>query len=249
MAFLNAGVRGYNTLQVEREMRRRLEEFPRLRVAVYTYAPNDYVETRMPRTYWPLVAPSAEWKDGRLVEVEPSGSEIPEGVCGADHFERREQEERAARPIWTWVRTHCALVSFFVTKWGDLQERARWKRDGHPGAEGRRTWAPWAKETGADECLRALLGKMKQACAERGVKLLVTGFVTRKDDPDLAPLWDACRAAGVPSFDVAPAFTEPETAYLARHRTGTYDVNHYSKHGAETFARALEPAIRERLAR
>jgi hypothetical protein len=211
--------------------------------------PNDYVETRMPRIYWPLVAPSAEWKDGRLVEVEASGSEIPEGVCGADHFARREQEERAARPVWTWVRGHCAVVSFFVTKWDALRERSRWRRDGHPGAEGRRTWAPWAKETGGDECLRALLAKMKQTCDARGVRLLVTGFVTRKDDPDLAPLWDACRAVSVPLFDVAPAFTEPETAYVARHDSGRYDFNHYSEHGAETFARALEPAIQELLAR
>lgn len=78
---LNAGVRGYNTLQAKRMMAECLERFPMIKLVVYMYCNNDYYHNFNPFLY-PTPAPTVRWEntgEDVLVEVEIENPQIPWG--------------------------------------------------------------------------------------------------------------------------------------------------------------------------
>ena len=58
---LNAGARGYNTLQSKRRMEEVFERFPDVRAIVYLYTSNDYVENLNPIVYYPALSPTMRY--------------------------------------------------------------------------------------------------------------------------------------------------------------------------------------------
>jgi hypothetical protein len=238
---VNAGVRGYNTLQAARLAEEWLARAP-VKLVVYTYCDNDYFENLVPRTNAPATAPAARCHtDGSLYTVEVPDSWGPEGAPVGDDLP-------PAALSWSSAFFRAAEArSVLATELGEIFER-------RPGARGyleRQAFSiRFAEERFGSRVLELLLGELRGACEAKGARLLVTRFATCADPARAAgALLDtqekivaACQAAGVQFFDVRPAFTLDERAYLAPLTDGTFD-GHYGALGTATYGRALAPSV------
>jgi len=246
---LNAGVGGYNTVQVKRMLERCLRMFPhRVKAAVYTFCDNDFAENVGEISYPPLQAPiMTRTASGQWVEKEIENPVVP---WGSDYLKLKYQLvalHSRATPWWApslWLYPHSALAS--------AMRQAFHRRDSLPGEGG--AMLPGvseeaARKLAAGEPLELLLREMREISAASGVALLVTRFTTAGpqdsdegfiDDHYLA---DACRRAGVQFVSIKAAFTGERRSYMTRLPGHTGYDPHYSPQGTRAYAEALAPSI------
>lgn len=237
---VNAGVRGYSTLQSLRLAEEWLAHQP-LAAVVYTYTENDLVENVLP-VHLPLSSPVA-----RLVE---GGIEVQEVALPA----AVDPTGPVVVPGWT-SRASAALRrrSALVESLWPLLRPGRDRPGGAPGSGGV-TWASLrarAEALGGREVLDHLVKELHRSCAARGAVLIVARFALPRHRSGQDPGWDAVRARclrdGIPCVDPLDAFHGDEPGYLATSRDGEVD-GHYGPLGAETWGRALAPHLARALA-
>jgi len=231
---VNAGVRGYNTIQATRMAEEWLGR-RNVRAVVYTYCDNDYLENVYPFVQKPARAPAVALKEGALVRVELPDDAGPWGTpVGKD------PPPPPSVPLVTALERSSALAAAL----GDLLAR-----DDGKDEKIWRTSYQWADDHAAGKCLELLVAELRDLCARKSVPLLVTRFTTGTKGRPSFMLPDesrwieaACRSAAVPFVDLSPAFTEDADSYRAHLLDGRIDL-HYGRHGTETYGAALAPHV------
>jgi hypothetical protein len=215
VAVLNAGVRGYSTLQSKRMLAEVLARYTQLEVAVYTFFPNDLVENLNPIAHFPACAPYTRWDaiNETILEVNP----LERMLCDHANTGSRVMDIRQFLPP--------EVV-------GPVSANEEWVSQ-----------YEWAKRNGAIPALDALLKEMHAMCSSRAIQFFATAFTTRMDGKDCELLVSRCKINNVPFIDAHEHFSDPWQDYLARRRSGILDP-HYNARGAHTFALALAPFIR-----
>lgn len=232
-AVVNAGVRGFNTLQAGRMAEEWLARRP-ARVVVHLVCHNDYVENVGQVIAEEVRAPIGfvDAATGRVeVEELPSGWGPPGAQVTRD--------ARFALGSWQWWLDRAQRRSALARVAADLLEP--------PPRAG--VWArarAWADERGAARVFAEALGRLARTCEARGAKLVVCQF-TKGDAEDETLLAQAetaaaCRALGVPFVDLRPAFPRPAVEYRARLLNGVLDP-HWNRDGTAAFGEALAPHL------
>jgi len=250
---LNAGVRGYNTVQAKRALEELLSRYSDVRAAVYLYTRNDDVENLDPVVYYPARAPTM-WRDpasGEMREVEVTDPAVPWGESFAGEARPRALPAR----LIDEARSRSALVELsavVLARWTAIPLAATSSialENGSVGPlrEGSAQWAAqleWARKNGSDEALEQLLREMHEMCAARGVEFLASEFGFGEPHPS-SHFADLCRRAGVRFASLTDGFPGDARAYTAPTATG-YDW-HYGPDGTKAFARVLVPELRAAL--
>ena len=246
---LNAGVRGYNTVQSLRWMERTLDRFPDVAMVIYVSSPNDLVENLNPITRYPLRAPTLQWDAARrrLTQREVDTLASPAGEAFAP------DAPNALVRSTRWLREHSALaqhVGLRLRRLFDTPAVLRKKITLDNGAigpidDGMPVWdeqRAWALDNGGLDAMRRVLEQGHETCRRRGIHFAVTAFT--RGEP--ATWYDDVQAladhAGLSFIDVRPAFTDDPLSYAAKRRDGLYDP-HYGPKGTRTFAEAATPFI------
>ena len=248
---LNAGVRGYNTVQAARMLEQRLDCFPSIRVAVYCYCDNDWFENLEPKTYWPATAPTMRWdpETQDLTEVDAPATAVAAGesflVAVADRMERRRRRlanKRFDQRVRDRLRETSVVLHLTQKLVSNLKERRTGMlRDGHD----RSSVQAYPDVELGNRAMVHVLSRMADLCARHDVHLLVTGYLEEEIETKVAG-W--CREAGVEFVPVSSRFPGCAQQYQARLREGGYDP-HLSAHGTAVFAGAVLPAVEKALAR
>ncbi|MGE0605999.1 MAG: hypothetical protein AB7O62_02655 [Pirellulales bacterium] len=246
---LNAGCRGYNTLQSLRMLEDCLERFPETRLAVYGYCANDYFENLNPGVYAPAWAPSLWQADDGWRQIEPTPGDRAWG-----------QPFASPRPVRGWrrrqtdsVRAHSALANqalFGLRAFVGHAESApartlpRGSVVGTFGSDASQQ-REWAEKHQGDFVLTYLLQEMQAVCDQHGVALLAVEIPNRS--PSDGTFAERCQQAQVRCLD-PPAFRAglPDDC-LALKVDGTLD-SHLGPRGTRRLAEELAPAIKELLA-
>ncbi len=254
---LNAGVRGYSTLQAKRMLEECFERFPTIKVVVYSYYRNDFCENLIPSMQAPAKAPVMvrDAETGKLRVVEVTDPAVPFGASFAEKYRPSPSFGWRVR-ITNGLRTHSALIHAFMRGLRRLADR---RAHVFELPEGRTLEVPaslrwdtagklhdWAEDNGGREVLVELLKEMAEFCREHGAAFLTT-YATRGQE-DNRPYEEEyerlCRTAGVRFVSVREQFTGDTNAYAARHLDGQYD-DHYGPKGTKAFAEALTPVIQQ----
>lgn len=256
---LNAGSRGYNTLQSKRMLQECLERFPQVKAAVYTFFVNDLCENLIPEMHSPAKAPVVVRgpSAGEFREIEVTDPAVPFGQGFVEEF-RPSQSLGIRVRITSWIRTRSALVHTCMNGLRRLADRRA-----HTFAlpDGRQISVPasqrwdtagslyiWAEENGGWEVLEHLLSEMAELCREKEVAFFAT-YATRGRNTDAAreaEFAKACRQAGVEFVSLSEQFTGDPDSYAAVYVDGRYD-DHYGPRGTRAFAEGLAPVIRQAL--
>lgn len=227
---LNAGCRGYNTLQSKRMLEECLDRFPGLKVAVYVYCWNDLAGNLAADdegNFRPTLKRSAA--PGGWAEVEPPPFVPPNELPGT----RTRLTNR--------LRSGSALVHHSLYGLRRLEDLARGAAPEAPVLESQP--APRADHAlrESESALVLLLEQMDAACRKRGVAFLVAAFTWGPFDPP--SIAACCTQAGVPFVSVKDQFTAHDPrVYFALRADGRYDA-HYGVRGTQAFAAGVAPAI------
>jgi hypothetical protein len=231
---VNAGVRGYNTIQATRMAEEWLGR-RNVRAVVYTYCDNDYLENVYPFVQKPARAPAVALENGTLRRVE-----LPDDAGPWGSPVGKDPPPPASIPVFTALGRCSALAAAM----GDLLAR-----DDAKDEKVWRTAYRWADDHAAGKCLELLVAELRDVCSKKSVPLLATRFTTGARGKPSFMLPDesrwieaACRAAAVPFVDLSPAFTEDADAYRTHLLDGRID-RHYGRHGTETYGAALAPHV------
>lgn len=251
---LNAGVRGYGTLQAKRMLIESLKRFPRIKAAVYTVCGNDLEETMVPNLRYPLKAPVMVRDDetGQFREIEVAEPAVPwgEGFYG---WQAPEPVPSTPAKLAHWLETRSVLCHRCLAGWRRVSlglfhrpEFPDGKRVVSPARYAQ--WHDWAVRNGADEVLRRLLVEMDRACRAHGATLVVTcalGATTFEASRALSAKCAAhCAAAGVRFVSLENQFTGNPRSYSSRRTDDQCDA-HYGPLGTQAYARALAPAFKQ----
>ncbi len=259
---LNAGVRGYNTVQVKRMLMECINRFDNIVVAVYVYCSNDYLHNLNPLAYYPAKSPYVWWNEDRSALSEKSLTDtlIHDGESIFDNAKKN-------RPLYMQVinllERRFVVVNKIGTYSGSLLKLARQKKSAgnddtsNKGqlsalAFGRVEWSDdqevkkyndFARSNGATEAVIELLRQMKNICEKKNIVFLSTSFARSKEHPDLNNEFPKIALdAGVNFIDISKYFSDEEISYTAQTSTGSHD-GHYGEKGTKTFAKALSPEI------
>ncbi|MCP4660811.1 MAG: SGNH/GDSL hydrolase family protein [bacterium] len=266
---LNAGVRGYSTLQSRRMLELTLRRYPSIQVAIYTYSANDYLENLNPIVYFPAKAPVARFSPDstQLIAVEVENPTSPWGQSLATpqaiRNRRREIEETHRRvAVTNFLRSHSVLAHELLSGLRLLVGKSHASRgiigSGPEGgfigplAGGTPEWdsqEEHASKLNADLILIELLRQMQAICRASGAAFFVTPFTRGDNEKDEHEefLREVCRRADVHYVDLRRSFVEEPTYYAAKIHGG-FD-GHYGHQGTKTYARALVPEIIEKVNR
>jgi hypothetical protein len=251
---LNAGVRGYSSVQAKRMLRECLQQFPSVALVVYTYCHNDYVENVNPIVYYPFQAPAA-WLDpatGRIEEVEAAEPAVGWGRSFhvAAEGERRAFLERVAVASHSSLLYHTQRRARRLLARNAYAGRRRLPRGSlGPVLSGGEEWEAqieWAARSGADPVLEEQLRQMAAMARARGAVFLATRYTWGGEDEQDRSFAAICERAGVPFAGLSALFQGDPREFTARLLDGTYD-DHYGPEGTRTYARALLPAIERAL--
>jgi len=248
VSVLNAGVRGYSTLQAKRMLKECLARYD-VCAAVYCFCANDYEENVKADIYYPAQAPTIRWDAQRRVFVEVEISD-PAVSWGQDFLPLAVEEQRrklAGRPrkrpdqvFRDRLREHSALLHFAQSAASGLKNRLR--EGESAGGEVRADDSyQLGNEACGDETMVHVLEQMQSMCLDEGAVFLATVFSERHGHRSFGS-W--CRAAGVRFVPVHDGFVDRPMSYHPRLRDGGYDP-HYNPKGTRTFAKALCPVLRE----
>jgi hypothetical protein len=252
---LNAGVRGYSTLQAKRMIEDCFQRFPQIKVVVYTYYRNDLCENLIPGMQAPAKAPvvAGDSPSGKLREVEVTDPAVPFGASFAETFRPSQLFGLRVR-MTNAVRTHSALIHTCMRGLRRLADR---RTHSFELPDGHRLEVPaslrwdtagklydWAENNGGREVLQQLLKEMARICRTHSAVLLTT-YATRGQQEEIpyeTEFADVCQAAGVRYVSLRGQFTGDPNVYAARWLDGHYD-DHYGPRGTAAFAEALAPVI------
>jgi hypothetical protein len=237
---VNAGVRAYGTVQAVRMAEEWLARAP-IKVVVYTYADNDFVENVNPIVYLPAWAPRARFQEnGELVIDEP-----PEPASGWGESLEDDTLLPWNRRMLLRLARHSSLAATMSERLR-MQVSVRQLEDGAFGPIGTGgQWGravTWANARGALDVIRELTTRLGRSCEAHGAKLIATRFTTSSNDGFF-------RSMFYPGADVAvplSSFSGPPDTYRARMKDGSLDA-HYGPLGTKTYAQALAPHILELL--
>ncbi|NQU26552.1 MAG: SGNH/GDSL hydrolase family protein [Candidatus Nealsonbacteria bacterium] len=233
---LNAGVRGYSTLQSKRMLQECLDRFPQVVVAVYTHCGNDLAESLVPDLRFPIKVPVAEWHANpeEIREIEVTEPAVPWGTS----FLRWEPPgpppgvvEGASR----WLDTCSAL-------WHRC--RIGMRRLGGDVELTDAQWNAWARTHGGEEVLGGLLVEMDRLCQDRDVTFVTTSFYSGSEIGTPSDFAETATAEGIRHVSLIEHFTDPAQTYLARCVDGQTNA-HYGPTGTKTYAAAMAPALCE----
>ena len=262
---INAGVRGYSTIQAKRMMQEALEHYPSIQVVLYLYTPKDYLENLNPIVHYPAKAPAGVWDGEALREIEVTDPVVPWGTPLASVMKGGVV---AAAPslrivITDAMRSRSALVQLVLSRLRQLVGKPanplRLERlpdgslgpmHGVHGDDPR--WQEqfaWARKRGGDRVLEQTLAQMQALAEERGARFFATKFTRGEVEEQEEPtnFWARCEAAAVWCVDISSSFGAEPTDYAAALVDGGFDA-HYGPKGTVTFAKAIAPGIRKLLA-
>lgn len=247
---LNAGVRGYGTLQSKRMLQEILARFLEVRIVVYICSENDFVENVNPITHYPARAPYVAWNDAGTATREIEVGELKEGE---QVYKKTLGPAFSRNPLlWTlnWARTHCAFLRLLprLARYFILKPPAQAFPGGITGPVfTEQAWEyqkKFAHTQRATQVMDHLVTQMYDICRSAGVSFLATTFASQADDR--AVLLTRCQALRIPFVDARPYFDKDRTWYYSQRKMGWFDP-HHGVRGTETFARAITPALQRLL--
>jgi hypothetical protein len=254
MAFnvINAGVRGFNTLQCKRMLEETLSKVKNSLIAIYVYCDNDLVETLNPIVYFPVKAPTGwiDKKTGQKTEIDVERQIVP---WGQGFFTNDVTMENVLVKYISYSNSAFLYQSYKLVKhlYNQLSNKHNAKvileagsvgsvSMGGPGWNEQLTWA---KKNGAEALLVQLLIEMNNICKINGVKFITTRFTTGGDISDDDYYKNICQKAGVNFVSIVNKFSRERTYYMARIATRPgYDA-HYNQNGTRAFAEGIFPII------
>jgi hypothetical protein len=242
---LNAGVRGYNTLQSKRLMIETLDIYKNIKMVVYCFCQNDFIENINPDSYFPAKAPVILYnkKTSEFKEVEVNEPTVPFGKS----FNEKLTEHRTAwleqKRIDQRIRDtlfEYSAASYHIQARVSLAARIfrnRKNKELVPGTE---------KIKLASSVFTHLIKEMHNICMERGIQFIVTNYPTT---PDWMPFEEIVHSSGVKFLNMSPHFkNKPDKEWHPKRRNGLYDP-HFSEKGAELFGMIVADTIRQELLR
>lgn len=276
---LNAGVRGYSTVQSRRMLEECFRLFRNVKVVVYIYFLNDYAHNLNPLFYYPAPSPAVWWDDMDLVFIEPPPTSQ---TWGESVFQSQQHvKQRIVNDLLQSFQGFSAFFHFLYVRSLKLMKGQNIKAvpqqtnrqnivDALPagciGATGSEIsdheMTRWAKQNGADRAFRLLVSQMDQLCREQGAVFLATAFTKGKVKGKIAG-GDRSAAPGLNSGVRAKALLKNSGIhYIELERSFTRNPGdyaapridgdfdpHYGLLGTKTFAEALSPTLLEILSR
>jgi hypothetical protein len=249
---INAGVRGFNTLQSKRMLEETLGRFKNSLIAIYVYCDNDLVENLNPIVYFPVKAPIG-WIDketGQKTEIEVERQIVP---WGQSFYANTVTIENVLIKYISYSNSSLLYQSYILFKY--LYNRFSNKDNvkvmleagsvgpvflGGPGWNEQLTWA---KKNGAEDLLVQLLIEMNNICKINGVKFITTRVTTGKDISNDDYYKNICQKAGVNFVSIVNNFNRERTYYMARIATRPGYDGHYNQNGTRAFAKGIFPII------
>ena len=246
---LNAGVRGYGTLQAKRMIGECLKQFPEIVAVVYTHCGNDLQENVVPNLRYPAKSPVVvrDQRTGQFREVDVTEPTVAFGESFLEWQPPARPNGREKAP--GWLQTHSALYHRGVVAMRRFDCESIASLDPHqindtvpPADYGK--WRAWALRYDGQEALQWLLEEMGRFCRAHDAALIVTS-VTCGLDPDLEDpgrFARQCEAAGVRFVGLEDAFTGDLMSYMSRRTNGRIE-EHFGTHGTKTYAAVLAPVL------
>ena len=246
---LNAGVRGFNTLQSKRMAEDCLEQFPDINVVVYTYCGNDLEENMVPNLRCPLGAPWMKRVGDGWQEMEVTDPTAP---WGHSFLGWQPRPPETAEIATAWMASHSLLASRCLDGWRNLpflleDEPAFPPSDRLPWTSTYASWHEWAARHGGWDAMKRLLEDLKNACGRRDAVLLVTLFHDGTPECNHPELEEICTDLGILFVNPGGAFSGSPDQYKAMRTDGQYDP-HYGPMGTQALAKALAPVVEHALA-
>lgn len=241
---INAGVRGYSTLQSERMLEEVLARHPNVALVCYTFVWNDFVENIFPDMHL-LLAPVATLDGSVELTVREVNPEEENAILAKAekkreaHLKAQEKYFREESALKKFAKRHSVLASDILRARYRLAER--FTAHARESEDAVQAQLRQAKDQHGVEILTRLLSKMQRACAAHGCRLLTAqytqynGYDTRYYD-----FAQICRNLGIDYVDISKGFTGARTSYLTKKTDGTYDA-HYGYKGNLVFAHAVAP--------
>lgn len=254
MAFnvINAGVRGFNTLQSKRMLEETLGRFKNSLIAIYVYCDNDLVENLNPIVYFPVKAPTGwiDKKTGQKTEIEVERQIVP---WGQGFGTNTGNIENVLVKYISYFNSALLYQSYQLYKYVYHRLSNKYKakvilEDGSVGSlfMGEPGWneqLTWAKKNGAEDLLVQLLIEMNNICKTNGVKFITTKFTTGGDIFSDDYYKNICQKAGVNFVSIVNNFSKKRTYYMARIATKPVYDAHYNQNGTRAFAEGIFPII------
>jgi len=251
---LNAGVRGYSTLQAKRMMVECLDRFPEIEVVVYTHCGNDLEENVAPNLRYPAIAPvvAREKWTGRFREVNVAEPTVEPGESFLT-WQRPRQLPPPPESTAQWLQSRSALCYRLGVVTRRLTGPSYTPLDPYtindiipPGEQDR--WRAWAEQHEGYAALQWVLAEMDQVCKDRGVDLIATS-VTCGLDTDLEDPWrfaKECKAAGVRFVTLEDALSDDLLSHMCWRINGEIEL-HFGTLGMATYATVLAPVVEQLL--
>jgi len=251
---LNAGVRGYNTLQAKRMLEECLARYDCIQAVIYTYCGNDLEGNMVANLYFPALAPVVARDEftGNLREIEVSDPAVAWGENFLDWQPRSTLEEQTAAlgggvRLAKWLDTHSAVWHHSRVGLGQAFPQPKGPSVQPGGCQmipchEYSSWHRWASENGGHEILRRLLVEMLQLCRTHDVAFLATAYNTREHHGCAVDFAEDCDAQKIPYVDMLEYFPGDSTAYTCRRVDGRNDA-HFGVLGTKCYAAALTPPL------
>jgi len=234
---VNAGVRGFNTLQVRRRIEQELDRLPNTRVVLYSFCSNDPDENVEPGIYAPLLAPTVSMESGSRTfrEMDVPAQVVPWGVS----FDKSPLAPSNRFRRWAsalMIHSHSALLNVVAHGISNLRKPPRSRNEGSS-----------IPDAGREAVLLQILTDMRTDCERRNVSLVLTSTTRLNDVEYQRWLAGIARTAKVRFVSTSQQFSAMSQSYKARLSDSPGYDTHYNSAGTRAFAQALAPAIEEAL--
>ena len=232
---VNAGVRGYSTLQSLRMINKTLKIYKNVLAAVYVACGNDFIENMNLHPY--ANTPIAVWdeniRDVRIRELEKATMPWGEHLAEAEVLSQFTGRLSWRRKITDSIRSKSAFLHLFLTEMKAAAHVTEYSVGG---------------ESTQDKGMVELLRRMKKCCIANECSLITTAFTKggHSDNSAADRTRSLCREAQVNYVDIRDAFQGDSLSYAAVRSDGLLDL-HYGKTGTAAFGRALAPSLEKLL--
>jgi hypothetical protein len=247
---INAGVRGYNTLQSKRMMELILNKINNIRMVIYVYCDNDFVENLNPIANFPMQAPTVciDKQSGKKLEIDVQTQIVPWG----EGFDTPSPPRNTLLKKFLVYTKSALLCHSYRLIWRiynnfNNKENSKVLEAGWVGPMV--TDSQWekqlllAKKNCGEELLTQLLIEMNSLCLEKRIKFISTRFTTTEKIFDDNYYKYICQKANVEFVSLIKQFQKDDKFYLPKMAmTPCYD-SHYNQKGTHAFAQGLLPKI------
>lgn len=243
VSVLNAGVRGYNTVQSKRMLEECLKRYPSIKVAVYNFCSNDLEGNFDADRHYPARTPTIRWngKTNRYCEVEVDKPVVYWGQSFEQWIRRKKEEDakkvsskRYDRIVRDRLREQSALFNTIQTLYSKLNELF------FTGRSDQKRKKVIEKEA---KGIERILFEMKKVCDEKGVVFYATRFPEKKNGHIFEA---ACKKYSIPFVPLSKYIPDDDNSYKACYVGGGFDP-HFNHKGTREFALAVEPVLRKAL--